>query len=151
MLKSKKAILLFAFAFMYLFSNGQDTKESDKVRGEWYTEDDKSTVKVYRAKNGKYYGKITWLKNPNEDDGTAKVDDQNPDEAKQKDPINGLLILKGFDYKGDGVFKGGTIYDPDNGKTHNCIMTMTTDDKMDIRGYVGISLLGRTTVWVRKK
>jgi uncharacterized protein (DUF2147 family) len=150
MFKAKNLILTFSLVFIYLFSNAQKTEEADKVKGFWYTEDNKSLVKVYRAKNGKYYGKITWLKNPTEDDGSAKVDNENPDPKKREEPLIGLLILKGFDYKGDGVYKGGTIYDPDNGKTYNCIMTMTSDEKMDIRGYIGISLIGRTTVWNRK-
>jgi len=144
-------LLLVAGSFGIYQLFAQDFTESDKIRGIWYTEDNKSTVEIYRAKNGKYYGKIIWLKNPLEDNGTPKVDDQNPDPAKRKDPIIGLLILKAFDYKGDGVYKNGTIYDPDNGKTYDCIITMRGPDKLDIRGYIGISLIGRTTEWVRKK
>ncbi|MBC8343235.1 MAG: DUF2147 domain-containing protein [Bacteroidetes bacterium] len=150
MLKSKSVILLLALSFIYVFGHAQSTSEADKIKGEWYTEDNKSTVKIFRAKNGNYYGKITWLKTPNEEDGTPKVDDENPDPSKRSEPIIGLLILKKFDYRGDGSYKGGTIYDPDNGKTYNCIMTLKSDNNLDIRGYVGISLLGRTTAWVRK-
>ena len=151
MLKSKKFFLLLALSFIYVYSHAQTTEEADKVRGEWYTEENKSVVKVYRAQNGKYYGKIISLKNPLEEDGTPKVDDENPDPAKRNVPLIDLLILKGFDYRGDGVYKGGTIYDPDNGKTYDCIMTLNSDNQLDIRGYIGISLIGRTTAWVRKQ
>ncbi|HPD65741.1 MAG TPA: DUF2147 domain-containing protein [Bacteroidia bacterium] len=147
----KNLILSILLIMSWLFIKAQDFTEADKVRGIWFTEDNKSTVEIYRAKNGKYYGKITWLKNPLEEDGTPKVDDQNPDPSKRKEPLIGLLILKGFEYRGNGIYKDGTIYDPDNGKTYSCIMTLTDINHLDIRGYIGISLIGRTTEWVRKK
>lgn len=149
--KAKSLILSLLLISSWLILKSQDYTEADKVRGFWYTEENKSIVEIYRAKNGKYYGKIIWLKNPYESDGSPKVDDQNPDPAKRKEPIIGLLILKGFEYKGNKIYKDGTIYDPDNGKTYNCIMTLIDADHLDIRGYIGISLIGRTTQWIRKK
>jgi len=150
----QKLILLLTLgvlSIIYLIVKAQDFTESDKIRGQWYTEENKSLVEIYRAKNGKYYGKIVWLKNPLETNGKPKVDDENPDPAKRNDPIIGLVLLKGFDYKGEGVYKNGTIYDPDNGKTYDCIITFANNDKLFIRGYIGISLIGRTTEWIRKK
>lgn len=111
----------------------------------WYNQEKTAKIKVYKAKDNKYYGKIVWLKEPAEN-GKPKVDDDNPDPAKRNQPLMGLVVLKDFKYEGDNVYTGGTIYDPKNGKTYSCKMTLK-GDKLDVRGYVGISLLGRTAVW----
>ncbi len=132
-------------------SFAQKKKEGDAIWDYWYTENNKSLIKLYRAKNGKYYGKITSLKDPLEEDGSEKVDDENPDPSKRNVPLIGLMILKGFEYEGDNTWSGGTIYDPENGKTYKCTMWLNEPDKLDVRGYIGVSLLGRTTQWVRKK
>lgn len=143
---STTLILLLTISTSIAFSQ---TQEGDKIRGEWYTEGNESLVKIYRAVNGKYYGKIIWLKEPNRD-GKPKVDDKNPDKSKQNVPIIDLLILRSFEYDGDDTWTGGTIYDPKNGKTYSCTIRMD-GDKLDVRGYVGIPALGRTTVWNKKK
>ncbi len=140
----------FIFLVAPFISHAQKKSEADAIIGYWYTENNKSLVKIYRAVNGKYYGKITWLKEPYEEDGSPKVDDENPDPAKRNQPIIGLLILKGFTYDGDNEWSGGTIYDPENGKTYKCYMKLTTPEILDVRGYIGVSLIGRTTRWIRK-
>ncbi|MBW1889427.1 MAG: DUF2147 domain-containing protein, partial [Deltaproteobacteria bacterium] len=99
--------------------------------------------------NGLYSGKIVWLKNPKNDDGTEKVDKENPDEARRNDSLVGLTLVQGFSYKGKNKWAGGTIYDPENGKTYKCKMALKGDD-LKVRGFIGISLLGRTTHWLRK-
>lgn len=69
-------------------------------------------------------------------------------ERKDK-PIIGMTILWGLKRDGD-VWKGGEIMDPDNGKTYRCKMTVTDGGKkLDVRGYIGISLIGRTQTWLR--
>jgi uncharacterized protein (DUF2147 family) len=61
----------------------------------------------------------------------------------------GLDILSGFKYGGGNIWQDGKIYDPKNGKTYSCKMTLEGNE-LKVRGYVGFSLLGRTTVWTRK-
>ena len=61
----------------------------------------------------------------------------------------GLQILSGFRYAGDGTWEAGKIYDPKNGKTYSCKMRLDGEN-LKIRGFIGISLFGRTTVWSRK-
>ncbi len=65
-------------------------------------------------------------------------------------PLIGLEILSGFEYAGDGRWTGGTIYDPDNGKTYRCKLRFVDRDTLEVRGYIGISLIGRTEVWKRQ-
>lgn len=121
--------------------------QSDPIVGTWFNEEQTAKVRIYQAKNDKFYGKIVWLKEPTKN-GSPKVDENNPDEDKRNEPLDGLIILKGFEKDGSKEYEDGTIYDPKNGKTYSCIITHK-GDKLDVRGYVGISLLGRTTTWTK--
>ena len=69
--------------------------------------------------------------------------------ALRERPLIGLEIFEGFEYKGKGRWKGGTIYDPNSGNTYRCIVTRVDDDTLKVRGYIGVSLLGRTELWQR--
>jgi uncharacterized protein (DUF2147 family) len=132
----------------------------DELLGQWYTEDDESKVEVIKT-DGKYFGTIIWLSEPNyeADDaeaGRPKRDRENPDAAKRNDPVIGIQVLKNFHYvPGDQTWEGGTIYDPANGRTYKCVIRFKDDPKgvdgksLHVRGYIGIPTLGRTTVWYR--
>ncbi len=125
--------------------------EEDAVTGVWKTDANKSHIEIYK-KDGKYFGKIIWLKEPNTPDGKAKVDKSNPDEKLRTRSLLGLFMLKNFVYDEDYVWKGGEIYNPEDGKTYSCKMTLSKDGKnLKVRGYVGISLFGKTVEWERVK
>ena len=139
-----KAVLVLLSISMFSITS---FAQKDKIEGVWLNEEGTAKVKIYLAKNKKFYGKIVWLKEPLRD-GKPKLDRENPDEDKQKEPILGLLILKGFEKDGDDEYEDGTIYDPKNGKTYSCVITHN-GDKLDVRGYIGFSWIGRTTVWTK--
>lgn len=120
--------------------------QSDKIEGIWFNDVKDAKIQIYKAKDGKFYGKIIWLKEPLKN-GKPKLDDKNRKENLKTQPIVGLVILKYFEKDGD-IYEDGTIYDPENGKTYDCKITYK-GKTLSIRGYVGISLLGRTTVWER--
>lgn len=122
----------------------------DDILGIWLNEEKDAKVEIIRT-DGKYYGKIVWLKEPNEDNGLPKIDDENPDKSLQNRPIMGLEILKGFTFYGGDTWEDGTIYDPKNGKTYKCIITIKSHELLHIRGYIGRAWmgLGRTTEWIR--
>ena len=131
--------------------------DGDAVTGLWLTaagEDARSHVEVY-AVGETYSGRIVWLEKPTypDDDpqgmgGQDRVDRKNPRDELHGRPVLGLEILSGFHYAGDGLWQGGTIYDPANGKTYKCKMRLESDT-LDVRGFIGFSLLGRTTEWTR--
>jgi len=123
--------------------------EADVVIGEWYTKDNKALVQIYKQ-GDMYSGKIVGLKEPKNEDGSAKLETNNPDEAQRGQPIIGLNLVKGFTYKGSNKWANGTIYDPDNGKTYKCKMSLNDDGSLKVRGFIGVSLIGRTQVWTRK-
>ena len=129
----------------------------DDVLGKWLNGKKTAHVEIYKAE-GKYYGRIVWLKEPvyPTDDkkgmaGKTKVDRENPDAAKRSQPIMGLVMLRDFVFAKDNLWEEGFIYDPENGKTYKCKMTLTSPDVLDVRGFIGFSLIGRTDTWTRVK
>lgn len=126
--------------------------EADRIVGLWATDKGEAHVEIFKQ-DGRYWGKIVWLKEPlfpPEDAmaGREKVDRENPDAGLRDRPILGLQIIKGFVYSGGERWEEGTIYDPDNGKTYQCKMWLTESGTLKVRGYIGFSLLGRTTEWL---
>ncbi len=121
--------------------------QADKLERTWYNEEKTSKIQIYKAVDGKFYGKIVWLRVP-ELEGKPKVDKNNPDKARRNDPLIGLLILKGLKKVSNEQYEDGTIYDPKNGKTYSSKITVK-GDVLDVRGYIGFSLLGRTTTWTK--
>jgi len=151
-MKGKHFLTAF-FALMVIFCTapviaGDGEKPKDKIIGVWEVGSGKARVKIFSYGN-KLGGKIVWLKEPNYPEGGAKVDRNNPDESMRTKPLLGYTNLTGFEAKGDGKYAGGTIYDPENGSTYNCVISMPDDNTLEVRGYIGVSLFGRTDVWKR--
>ena len=120
--------------------------QSDKIEGVWLNEEKDAKIQIYKARDGKFYGKIVWLKDPTEN-GKPKTDKKNPKDQMKTQPLVELVILKGFNMDGN-TYEDGTIYDPNNGKTYDCKMTYK-GKTLAIRGFIGLSLFGRTTIWER--
>ncbi|MFN3021628.1 DUF2147 domain-containing protein [Chryseobacterium sp. TY3] len=134
----KKYMLAFATIFISAMSFAQ-------IEGKWKTIDDetgkaKSYVEIFKKSDGKYYGKVAQLLiKPTDPNCTGCKDD------RKGKPILGMEVIRGLSKDGN-EFTGGTITDPKNGKTYKC--TVTKDgDKLNVRGYMGISLIGRTQTW----
>lgn len=119
------------------------------ITGTWLTGSKDAKVTIF--KTGKYYyGKISWLKEPLDQGGKPKMDLKNRDETLRDKPIMNLLVLKGFEYNAlDNIWQNGTIYDPKNGKTYSCKMELANHTTLEVRGYIGISLVGRTETWIK--
>jgi uncharacterized protein (DUF2147 family) len=151
-------MLLVAVAV--LVSGPVSAQDGDAILGLWATDPEggggEAHVEITEV-DGVYVGTIVWLAEPlgTADDpkqklGQPKTDVENPDPALRDKPVIGLQIVKDFVYKGDGEWHRGTIYDPDNGKTYKSkIRFGETRDVLKVRGFIGISMLGRTTVWTR--
>ena len=119
------------------------------VVGKWKLEDGTAIVEVYKQ-GDVFNGKIVWLENPTEDDGSPAKDGNNPDAKLRSRELIGLNMLSGL--KKDGSeYTGGSIYDPGNGKTYNCSMKVE-GDVLKVRGSLDKrGLLGRTMDWFRVK
>jgi uncharacterized protein (DUF2147 family) len=119
------------------------------VLGKWKLEDGSAIVEVYQEGEA-YNGRIVWLQNPTEADGSPAVDENNPDAKLRSRQLIGLNMLSGLKKNG-GEYTGGTIYDPGNGKTYNCSMKVD-GDILHVRGSLDKrGLLGRTMDWFRVK
>lgn len=142
-----KATSFILFATLLSFTVYSQNK-ADDITGIWLTGGkEPAKIQIYKA-GEKFYGKIIWLKNSTEN-GKPRVDGNNPDKAKRSNPVVGLVMLKGFRFDGDDEWKGGDIYDPESGKTYSSYMYLKDKNILKVRGFVGISLFGRTETWTR--
>ncbi len=145
------AIVLSAILFFPLVSVAI---EGDDILGSWITEGEDSRVEVEK-KGDSYVAKVVSLKDPLYKPGEVKgmdnkvrVDLENPDKSLKTRPILGMELMNGFKFDGKKWTKG-KIYDPENGKTYKCNITLADDGKLHVRGYIGVSWAGRTTIWER--
>lgn len=139
-------MLLLVSAFVL---QAQDA--GDKVVGTWLNGEGTGKIQIYRTTSGHYAGKIVWLKEPiDSETGKPKLDKRNPDKTKREVPTLGLINMRLFKYNPqDKVWEHGKIYDPKNGKEYSCKMELSDDNTLKVRGYIGISLIGRTDTWTR--
>jgi uncharacterized protein (DUF2147 family) len=140
-MKMKKYCLVF-LCFNFFFLNAQS------IIGKWKTIDDvsgkpKSIVEIYEYQN-KIYGKIIDI-----------IDKSNKDKVCQKcsgadknKPLLGLVIIKGLTLD-NHTYNGGRIIDPESGNSYKCEIKLSSANHLEIRGYLGISLFGRSQTWVR--
>lgn len=143
-MKNIALFLLITAISLTGFAQGKDA-----VVAKWVNSTGEAHVDIYK-KGEKYYGKIVWLKASKDEKGIVKTDLKNPVESLRSRPILGLEILKDFVYE-DGKWTDGKIYDPKSGKTYSCNITLKSNGDLNIRGYIGISLIGRTDVWKKVK
>ena len=134
--------MLFKLILSFVFL----THQPDPYIGQWISVDDetgkeKSEISLY-VEGGKLYGRIDALLLP-EDQG--KMCDACKGSEKGK-PIVGLVIVQGMIKEGEN-WADGTILDPANGKRYSCNISLKDDGNLDVRGYLGFSLLGRSQVW----
>lgn len=139
----KNAILILLFVL-----GGWCTTQAQTILGKWKTFDDqtgdaKSIVEI-SEKGGKYQGKVIEILNPAKKDSKCE---KCPGEDKGK-PIEGLVIIKNLTKKGE-EYTGGTIIDPQSGKEYKCSIKANGNSKLEVRGYIGISLIGRTQTWTK--
>jgi uncharacterized protein (DUF2147 family) len=142
----KRTLLTLIPVFTWIAIHAQT--HADDILGIWLTQG-KDPAKIQIFKTGDhYFGKIVWLQFPLRD-GKPKTDQHNPDKDKQSRPVIGLEILHQFKFDGTDEWKDGEVYDPESGKTYSCTISFKDKNTLKVRGYVGISLLGRTENWIK--
>jgi uncharacterized protein (DUF2147 family) len=146
MVKRFAVVTAAALALTLAPSVGADTRESPE--GSWQVYDDHNgrpngAVRLYIA-DGKLNGVVEALR-----PGVSPDERCTKCSGSQKDkPILGLVVVWGLTQQGD-EWSGGTVLDPDSGDTYRCTIKIVGPGKLDIRGYLGISLFGRTQHWTR--
>jgi glucan biosynthesis protein C len=116
--------------------------------GLWYAEGGAAQVAIEACGN-ELCGRVVWLRSPLDEDGCDLRDRHNPDPSLRSRRVMGLEVLQGLKPRPKGTWVSGSIYDPATGNTYTCHLVLDGDDRLRLRGYVGIPLLGRTTTWTR--
>ena len=114
--------------------------------GLWKGQD--ATFEMFESE-GKLNARIVALSEPKTSEGKEKTDIYNPDPKKRSHPIIGLVFISGFTKKSDTRWENGTVYDPKSGRTYSCFMELQGPNKIKVRGYIGIALMGRNYFWTR--
>ena len=120
-------------------------QQASPVLGRWLTQPGDGIIEITRAGDNTYQGTIIGGNAPH------RVDEHNPDAARRQQLLLGQVILKDMHEDGESALAGGTIYEPDTGRTYKCRIETLDHDRLKVRGFIGISLLGRSQVWTRFK
>jgi len=147
MFQSSKLILISFF--VVLTSNLLLAQNPDAALGVWKNGEGTGMVQIYK-KGDKYFGKVVWLKVPNDPDGKPRADINNSEEGLRNRPLKGMENLRDFIFKGDNKWEEGRIYDPKTGNDYACDMKLVDENTLEVRGFIGVSLFGRTDVWKRQ-
>lgn len=144
---SLKKLSIYTVISLSFLIPSQVMAATDDILGDWYNSSKESKIQIYKT-GDKYFGKLVWLKEPTKN-GKIKKDEKNPDKLKQNIPILGLVILRDFKNISDTKWQAGKIYDPRNGKEYSSELTLKSSKTLDVRGYIGISILGRSDTWTK--
>lgn len=145
---TKRLFLLFALVLGF---STLASAQSQNPLGIWTNAEKKATFEIYKC-GDKLCGKIVSLTVPNDPaTGKPKTDSQNPEPKLRSRPRLGLVFMQGFKYDSDNKWDDGKIYDPESGKTYSCYIKMENANTMEVKGYIGFSLIGRSQTWTRVK
>ncbi len=134
--------LLLALALAVPTAGASDD-QAMLILGNWLTEPRDGIIEISIAGDGSYQGRIVGGNSP------QRQDQHNPDPARRSQLLLGRTIFHGMKYDGEGKWSGGTIYDPDSGRTYRCRLERLDAERLQVRGFVGFALLGRSQVWTR--
>jgi len=149
MKRTIKSVLLLLFFLSLATTLRANDPKADAILGVWKNGEGTGLVQIYK-KGDKYFGKIVWLKVPNNEDGSPRTDMNNPDESLRQRLLKGLENLRDFVYKGNNTWEDGKIYEPKSGNDYSCNLKLVDENTLEVRGYIGVSLFGRTDVWKRQ-
>jgi uncharacterized protein (DUF2147 family) len=153
--------LLLICSLMLLFYPSSDcraaTFDGSDIIGVWEVETGDGHIEIFRCRE-RFCGLIVWLKEPVYplDDagrmpGKPLVDRENPKRELRGRPLIGLQMMEGYTFRGNNLWDDGRVYNTENGKTYSSRLSLKSRDVLELRGYIGIPLLGGSTVWKRVK
>jgi len=133
----------------FVIINISFSQNNNDIIGIWITPQDRSAIKIFKKANC-YYGKIIWQKYANDKKGFPKKDINNPNPKLRNETLQGLIILKNLHFNGKNEWTKGTIYNPESGNTYKIKVELKNKTTLKVRGYIGFSFIGKTSVWKRK-
>ena len=147
---------LFTIAAILLAATASYALDRQDVLGFWQTDGNSSKLEIYPC-GEKLCGKVAWLKHSTFMDGkdgpvgTIKIDLKNPDPSMRQRPILGLQVIEGMTAVGKDNWEHGKCYDPESGNSYKCRMHLASPERLEMRGYIGIPLFGRTYALTRQE
>ena len=138
-------------ALSVLIAGAALAQDAGSIVGLWKTFDDDTNQPAalvqISEQNGLFVGKVTKILDPSGLPTCAKCTDYRKDK-----PVVGMEILSGLKKDGENTYSGGRILDPDDGEIYRAdIKLLDQGNKLDLRAYLGIPLIGRTQSWMREK
>lgn len=151
----KNNIVPLAIALILMAAASAYAAGGDEILGVWNNQEQDAGIEIFKCAD-KYCGKIISMNEPNYPadsrdgiQGTPQLDRKNPAPALRSRPIIGLQIVNDFVFVGDDLWEDGTVYDPKKGNTYSGKMTLVSPNQLNLRGFIGITLIGRTAIWTR--
>ncbi len=153
-LLQKSTFLLFCFTAQLFWGTTTvlgNTPNPDAIVGLWKPGSGNGLVQIYKQGNN-YFGKIVWLKTPiDPTTGKPQTDVKNKEPKLRSRPILGLVNVKDLKFIKEYSWKEGSVYDPNSGNEYSCKITMIDENTIELRGFIGFSIIGRTDTWKRQK
>lgn len=143
-MRNLKLFLIILLSSSWTFTSNED---SELIVGTWFTDDKASKIQIYKVQN-QYFGKVVWLKNPLVN-GKAVTDSKNPDSKLRSRNVLGLTIFNNFIFEGNNSWTDGEIYDVRTGRTVAGKISMKNKNTLDLRGYIGKPIFGKTVTLYR--
>lgn len=123
---------------------------AQSITGLWKTVDEegtaKSEVRIWKSGDA-YKGKVVEIYREDKRDGRCTECDEDDPRYNQK--VLGMTIIRGMEKTNDNMWENGEILDPQNGNVYNCKMWLNDNGNLVVRGFIGISLVGRSQTWKR--
>lgn len=148
-------LIIFSLVFFAPHPSSAASAEGGDILGLWEVEEGDGRIEIFRCGN-KFCGRIAWIKEPNYplDDkggmgGKPLLDRENPKKELRGRQQLGLVLMEGYTFRGDNFWDDGTIYNTENGRTYKSTLSLKSRDRLKLRAYFGISLLGGSTIWKR--
>jgi uncharacterized protein (DUF2147 family) len=140
--RRRRVEALRLFFTMACIAMASDARQS-QILGNWLSESKDGIIQISQSADANYEGRIVGGSHP------GRLDEKNPDATQRAKPLRGEIIMRNLHYDGAGKWSGGAIYEPDTGRTYSCLVELIAPDSLKVRGFFGISLLGKSQIWTR--
>ena len=134
---------------MGLVSALAQTAATTPPLGVWADDTGDSHIELYRC-GEELCGRLVWLRQPTDSNGKPRLDQNNPEEKRRTQPLKNLTVLQHLRHNPDtDRWESGEIYDPENGRTYSCYVSAAGKDRLEVKGYIGFSMIGKSHYWQR--
>ena len=143
---ARRLMLCFAIG---LLNEGLLAQDELVIQGTWLNGDHTGWIELIVVES-ELRSRIVGSPDDPHNKKPSRLDIENPKVELRSRELRGLTILSGFHYESDGSWVDGRVYDPNSGNTYKGTITLVDNDTLKLRGFIGISLFGRTETWTRR-